>query len=133
MAVMGGWEIFTRNGGKPWMGEVGFIMNPYFMKMPPYPYCLPLPLFQILSTLCPPSPHPFTLPCHLQPPKLTILSVVLSLVLFLWLNGWSRDIWCTVLLNDNMDLQMSSLGALVSEGPWCVLCNTVTSLLSSDT
>ena len=28
----------------------------------------------------------------------------LSVVLFLWLNGWSRHIWCTFLLNDIMDL-----------------------------
>ena len=72
----------------------------------------------------PPSPHLifnfattiFPLPCHLQPPFPTVLSVVL----FLWLNGWSRHIWCAILLNDDMDLHMSSYGTLVPEGPWCV-------------
>ena len=44
---------------------------------------------------------------------------ILSVVLFLWLYGWSRHIWCAILLN-NMDLHMSSLGTLVTEGPWCV-------------
>ena len=45
---------------------------------------------------------------------------VLSVVLFLWQNEWSRHTWCAILLNDNMDLHMSSLGTLVPEGPWCV-------------
>ena len=49
---------------------------------------------------------------------------VLSVVLFLLLNGWSRHIWCAVLLNDNMDLHMSSLGTLLPEGPWCVFYAT---------
>ena len=57
---------------------------------------------------------------------------VLSVVLFLWLNGWSYHIWCAILLNDNMDLHMS-LGTLVPEGLWCVLCNKASSLLRSDT
>ena len=36
----------------------------------------------------------------------------------LWLNAWSRHIWCAILLNNNMDLHMSSLGTLVPEGSW---------------
>ena len=47
-----------------------------------------------------------------------------SVVLFFWLNGWLRHIWCAILLNDNMDLNMSSLCTLVPEGPWCVFCAT---------
>ena len=31
---------------------------------------------------------------------------------FLWLNGWLNHIWCAILLNDIMDLHMSSLGTL---------------------
>ena len=65
--------------------------------------------------------HPI-LPCHLQPYPLT--PTILSVVLFLWLNGWSQHIWYTVLLNDNMDLHMSNLGTLVPEGPWCVFYAT---------
>ena len=45
--------------------------------------------FQILST--PPSLP--LLPCHLH-------------------------IWCAILLNDNIDMYVSSLGTLVPEGPW---------------
>ena len=45
---------------------------------------------------------------------------VLSVSLFLWLNGWSHHIWCAILLNDIMDLLMSRYGTLVQEGPWCV-------------
>ena len=39
-------------------------------------------------------------------PILTVLSVVL----FLWLNSWSHYIRCAILLNDNMDLHILSLG-----------------------
>ena len=52
-------------------------------------YCLcPPPFFKF----CPLPPLPL-LPCHLR-------------------------IWCAILLNDNIDLYMSSLGTLVPEGPW---------------
>ena len=78
----------------------------------------PLPIlpppFQILSNL--PSPT------SLSPP--TPNPIVLSVVLFLCLNGWSCHIWCAILLNDNMDLHMSSFGTLVPEGPWCVFYAT---------
>ena len=66
-------------------------------------YCLSL-LFQILSnssSLLPSTPTPTA---H-------------SVVLFLWLKGWSRHIWCAILLNI-MDVQMSSLRTLMH-----VLCN----------
>ena len=49
------------------------------------------------------------------PPEMAI-----AIVLFLWLNGWSRHIWCAILLKDNMDLHRSSLGTLIPEGPWRV-------------
>ena len=42
-----------------------------------------------------------------------------------WLNGWSRHIWCAIWLNDIRDLHMSSLVALVPEGPWCVFYATM--------
>ena len=71
-------------------------------------YCLPP--FQILST---PSPTSLSPPTPTPP-------IALSVVMFLWLNGWSRHIWCAILLNYNMDLYMSSLGTLVPEGPGCV-------------
>ena len=58
-------------------------------------------------------------PCP-QTPTPTVVSVAL----FLWLNGWWCHIWCAVLLNDNMDLNMSSLGTIVLEGPWCVFYAT---------
>ena len=87
----------------------------------PLLYCLP-PFFQILF-------HPS--PTYLSPPNAT--PTVFSVVLFLWLNGWSRHIWCAILLNDNMNLHISSLGTLVPKGPWCMLCNKASSLLRSDT
>ena len=77
--------------------------NPYFMKTPYITY----PLFQILSNLPPSLSSPT--------PTLTALSVVL----FLWLNGWSHHIYCATLFNV-MELHMSSLGNLVPEGPWCM-------------
>ena len=57
------------------------------------------------------------LSCSLLPPTRT--STAVDVVLFL---GWmgEHDIWCAILLNDVMDLHMSSLGTLVPEGPWCV-------------
>ena len=74
------------------------------MKPPPL-YCLPLPLFQILST---------------PPPPPTPIPTALSVVLFLWLNWWSHYIWCAILLNDIMDLHMLRLDTLVPERPCCV-------------
>ena len=80
------------------------------------PCCLPpLPPFSNFVQHSPPT--------SLSPPIPT--STVLSVVLFLWLNGWSHYIWCAILFNDNMDLvRMSSLGALVPEGPWHVFYAT---------
>ena len=79
------------------------------MKTPQY--CLPL-LFQ------PPLPQfPVTSNLH---PNCSFCSPVS----FGWVGGWSRHIWCAILLNDNMELHMSSLGTLVPEGPWCVFYAT---------
>ena len=82
----------------------------YFMKTSPL-LPTPPPPFQYLSN--PPS---------LSPPNPTPTAI--SIVLFLWLNGWSSHTWCAVLVNDIMDLHMSSLGTLVPEGPWCVFYAT---------
>ena len=48
----------------------------------------------------------------------------LFVVFFLWLNGLSRHNWCAILLNDIMNLHMSSLDTFVSERPWCVFYST---------
>ena len=85
---------------------VHWVLNPYFMKTPPM---LPSQLFEILS-----NPIHFLVFSNPTP-------TVLSVVLFLWQNEWSRHTWCAILLNDNMDLHMLSLGTLVPEGPWCVV------------
>ena len=74
------------------------MLNLYFMKTPLY--CLPPPTSLSLQT---PTPN------------------VLSIVLFLWQNGWSHHTWCAILLNDNMDLHMFSLGTLLPQGSWYVL------------
>ena len=86
MAVIrGGWEIFPRNGGMPGMGGWGWFDNggtlyivsrrvpPILWRLPPF---LPTNFVQ---------PHT---PTYLLPP--TRLHTVLSVALFLWLNGWSR-------------------------------------------
>ena len=52
------------------------------------------------------------------------ITIVLSAVMFFWLNGWSHHIWCAILLNDNTDRDMSSLSTLVPEGPWDVFYAT---------
>ena len=116
-AVIGEWEIFTRNGKKPGMGGLvlfGFIMGgweifkvsshswwrganpPVLWRLLPY-IAYSLPLFQFLSN---PPPHPTSL----SPPTPT--PTVFSIILLLWLNGWSQHIWCAILLNVNIDLHM---------------------------
>ena len=90
--------------------------NPLFYEDSPI---LPTPLlFKFCPTLPPPpSPHPSSL---LPPiPFLTAHCVVL----FLWLNGWSRHIWCAILRND-MDVHMSHHRTLI-----CVLCNKASSFI----
>ena len=88
-----GWyEIF-----KVYLHSRKRMANPLF-----YEDLLPIPtplLFQIFST---------TSSTSLSPP--TPILTVLSVVLFLWLNSWSHYIWCAILLNDNMDLHILSLG-----------------------
>ena len=78
------------------------VLTPLFCEDPLY--CLP----PSPTSLSPPNPTP----------------TILSAVLFLWLNRRSRLIWCAILLNDNMDLNMLSLGKLVPEGPWCTFYAT---------
>ena len=77
-------------------------------------YCLPPLLFQILSNLLSTT--------SLSPPTFT--PTVLSVVLILWLNAWSRHIWSAILLNDNMDLHKSRLVTLLPKVPWCVFYAT---------
>ena len=52
--------------------------------------------------------------------------------LFLELSGWLCHIWCAVLLNDIMCIQMFSISTLVPEGP-CCLYNKALNLLRSYT
>ena len=123
-------KFLLEMGGRQEWGGVGFIMVGWGLfkfslhswqrgaNLPivcrPTLYCLH-PYFQFCLT------HPLPpLPCQLQCPPPTVPSVNL----FLWLNGWSCHIRCVILLNDNMDLHMSSLGTLVPEEPWCVFYAT---------
>ena len=62
-----------------------------------------------------------------HPPPLFPTLTAVSVVLFLWLNGWSCHIWYTVLRNEIVDLQMFSLATLVPDlmcvlynRPWCM-------------
>ena len=108
MARMGGWKIFTRNGGKPGIGGGGV----GFMKYEDSPILLTPLLFQILSN------HLSPTPCHLQPPPQ--LFFLLSCFF-----GWMGDhASFDVLFYYNMNLHITSLGTLVPEVSWCgVLCN----------
>ena len=112
MALMEGWKIFTRNGGKPEIGgDRTFWKSLYVVsrRLPPIlwrSHYITYPLFQILPVI----------PCHL-PPQLNC-SFCCPLSLAEW---WSCHIWCAILLNDYMDRHMSSLGTLVPEGLWCAI------------
>ena len=101
--IMGGWAIF-KVSLHSWQRDA----NPPIFWRPPY-IAYP-PFFQILYIPFPPN--------SLSPPTPTPTG--LSVVLFLWINGWSSHVWCAILLNYNMDLHMSGLCTLVPEGPWCV-------------
>ena len=60
---------------------------------------------------------PIPLPQSLTKPPATHILQTLSSFRFLWLKGWLRNIWCVLLLNDIMDLQMPNLGTLLPEVP----------------
>ena len=83
-------------------------LPPFSMETPNIAYPLHFLFIQILSI--PPSPNHY--------------SLCLFIALFLWLNGCICHIWCTILLNDIMDLHMFSLGTLISEGVCCVFYTT---------
>ena len=115
MAVMRGWEIFTRNVGQArngGRGRVGFIMGGWkIFKVsshswqrganPTILWRTPSPLF---FKFCPPSPH---FPITSNPnPHCSFCC------LFLWLNGWSRGfllvIWFDI---TNTQTHKAHLGA----------------------
>ena len=84
-------------------------LPPDFIKtLPPITYPLFFKVCPTPPTLLPPTPTPAA---H-------------SVVSFLWLNGWSHHIWCVILLNDLMNLHMSSLRTWVR-----VLCNKGSSFI----
>ena len=97
------WGGFYNGDGKFW--KIIYIhswytaANPLIFWRPP-PSMLPTTPFSNFGR--PPPPPPF------------------SVVLLLWLNGWSCHFSFANLHNDKMDPYISKLGALVSEGPWSV-------------
>ena len=102
------WKISLISGGTYLQNHHSWhrIYNPLFHWDPLH--CL-APFLQILSNLPlppPPNLHPHCFFCCLA----------------LWLNGWSRHIWCLILRNDMINLNISSFDTLVPEGLWCVLC-----------
>ena len=91
----------------------GVLTLPILWRPPPI---LPS-FFKFGQTLSPPPPPtPFS-----SPPTST--STALFAALFLSMNGWSRHIWCVILLYI-MNLHISNLGTLVPEGPCCVFYAT---------
>ena len=65
-----------------------------------------------------PTPPPFSI---FAPPFFLVTSnppfTVLSVVLFLWLNGWSYHIWCAILVNGSTHVETQYL---CTRRPWCV-------------
>ena len=59
----------------------------------------------------------------LAPPPLPP-PAALSVVSNLWLNGWSRPIWFAILVNNIMDLHISSISKFLPEGLWYLLYAT---------
>ena len=76
----------------------------YFTKIPPYIAYHPL----FPNSLSPSTPSP----------------TAISVVLFLWLNGWSCYVWYAILFNNIMDKKKSRRDTLVPEWPWCVFYAT---------
>ena len=86
--------------------------------------CLPLPFSNLIY-------HAPTITCRLQPapPMLFLLSCF-----FGWMVSRATFDVLFYLVNDIiLWIYTSSLGTLVPERPWCVLCNKASSLLGFDT
>ena len=83
------------------------------------PFIAYTPISNFIPLLSPPPTHTHP-PFRLKLPTLTALSVIS----FLWLNGWLRHIWCVILLKDIMVLHIPSLCTLVPEGRSCVFYAT---------
>ena len=79
------------------------VPNPPILWRPPILSTLPFFKFSPTTSLLPPTPTP----------------TAYSVILFLWLNGWLCHTWCATLIDDIMDVHMSSLRILM-----CVLCST---------
>ena len=98
---MRGWEIFEVSLHSWWMDA-----NFPILWRTSYFACLRLPLSNFVQPIPP-------LPCHLKP--LTPLFFLFSCFF-----GWMGDHATFDVLHYLADLQMSSLGTLVPEGPWCM-------------
>ena len=103
------------------------VISSHSWQRGPSPPCFMKTLY--ISYLPPFSDLVQPFPSFLLPPTPT--PTALSVVLLLWLNGWSHHTWCAILLHDIMDLHMSSLGT--RRNLMCVLCIKTSSLLRSDT
>ena len=55
---------------------------------------------------------------------LTPSPTAISVVLLLWLNGWSCYVWYAILFNNFMDQEKSRRDTLVPEWPWYVFYGT---------
>ena len=102
---MRGWEIFEVSLHSWWMDA-----NFPILWRTSYFACLRPPLSNFVQPIPP-------LPCHLKP--LTPLFFLFSCFF-----GWMGDHATFDVLHYLADLQMSSLGTLVPEGPWCMFYAT---------
>ena len=141
MAVMGGWKIYTRNGGKPGMreelalkwGDGKFVVslhswqrsaNLLFYEDPPYiayPPCHPF--FKFWPPLFP-APHPYF---QLLPPRFILLSCF-----FGWMGDHATfDVLFYLMII--MDLHVEPWYLSTTRTLMWVLCNKASSLLRPDT
>ena len=110
---MGGWEIFTRNGGEARNGGISFIMGGWTIFKVSYPVILwTPPILPTPTPLCPHTPPPtlhphFPATTNSHPHCFFLLSCF-----FDWMGDYATF--------DALFYLMASLGTLVPEGPWCV-------------
>ena len=104
-------EVVLRHRSCKLVKISSFVCKPSWQSVPNLPILwrpllLPTPLLQIWS-------KPPSFPENSTPTAFFV-------TLLIWLNLQLQHIWCVFLVNDIVDIHMSSLGTLVPEEPCCV-------------
>ena len=105
-------EVVLRHRSCKLVKISSFVCKPSWQSVPNLPILwrpllLPTPLPQIWSKFGPSFPENST-------------PTAFFVTLLIWLNLQLQHIWCVFLVNDIVDIHMSSLGTLVPEEPCCV-------------